>query len=173
MNDITLTISVSAAEAAKAGVDHYGDTPVTLAPSALSGLARELLAYLLRQGKPVTSTAASAVYGCHVLPVPMQPAPETVAQWLEATAAADAAYEAQQKASREARLEQDRKVVRAWLDKDDGAIIGCSNRDNEWVVNTPYDPPVDMQELVAKRKAKAQVLADARNAEAVDRKSVV
>jgi len=166
MNDITLTISVSATEAAKAGVDHFGETVVVIEPSKLSAGARAAYASLC--GKPVKSDSTLR-YGRHVLPLPIPATSESVAEWLEANAVDVATFDAREKASYEAQQEASREGVRKWARKQDEELVRMDMY--QYKVSTPYSFPEDMKEIVDVRHAKAQLLADRLNAEAAANKA--
>ena len=166
MENVTLTMSITAAEAAKAGVDKFGDVTVVVEPSKLSEGARA--AYAALCGKSVKSDSTLR-YGRRMLPLPVPVTAEAVAEWLEANAKDVADFDAREKASYAAKVEADRESVRKWAAKSDREMIGQTNQYHAgYQVNTPYSFPDDMKEFVKERAAKAQVLADQMNAEAAE-----
>lgn len=167
MENVTLTMSITAAEAARAGMDQFGDVTVVVQPSELSEGARVAFASLC--GKPVKSDSALR-YGRHVLPLPLPVTAEAVAEWLEANAKDVADFDASQKASYEARQEADREAVRKWAARPDKELIryGFAHGVSTAEACAPYSFPVDMTQFVKDRQAKAQVLADQINAAAAE-----
>jgi len=167
MKNVTLTMSITSAEAAKAGVDQSGETTVTVEPSKLSEGARAVYAALCE--KTVGSDSALR-YGRLVLSLPVPVTAEAVAQWLEANAQDVASFDAQQKASAEARQEADRETVRKWAAKPDKELLRYMTLGSaRYEAYVPYSYPDDMTQFVKDRQAKAQVLADRLNAEAADK----
>jgi len=166
MKNVTLTMSITSAEAAKAGVDQSGETTVTVEPSKLSEGARAVYAALCE--KTVGSDSALR-YGRLVLSLPVPVTAEAVAQWLEANAQDVASFDAQQKASAEARQEADRETVRKWAAKPDKELLRYMTLGSaRYEAYVPYSYPDDMKQFVKDRQAKAQVLADQLNAEAAE-----
>lgn len=167
MKNVTLTISITAAEAARAGVDQCGDTTVVVEPSKLSEGARLVYAYL--SSKPVESRVGLR-HGRAVLPLPIPATPETVADWLEANAQDIADFDARQKVELAAKVERNRMAVRRWVDQTDEelvrSVLSRGALTYEVFMPSHLTVPEDMKEIVAARTAQGQLLVDRMKAEA-------
>jgi hypothetical protein len=166
MNDITLVISVSAAEAAKAGVDHFGNTTVGVRPSTLTPAAQDVLSKLLKDSRAIISGTVvyDGGYATELPQVPPIPDSESVAQWLEACAGA-VEQKAQQRKQTQAEGEQ-RDILQTleWLKYPDDKIIR-QGINGEWVAYYPYSFAPSLKAEVQARVADAAKEADRLNAE--------
>lgn len=163
MSSINLTITVTAAQAAAAGIDTHGDISVSVQPSALSEGARHVLAALLRRqgGDRYTHNPAT-------LPPPAAPDAENVRAWLESCAAEITARQAASAAAAARELARNIQDVRVWAARPDDEIMECraiGNHPATWSVRSPYDPPAEMADVIRERIAAAGPRLAERNAE--------
>lgn len=170
MENVTLTMRITAAEAAAAGLDQFGDTTVVVRPSELSQGARAALVSLC--GQPVTSSSTmrydpNSALVRRVLPLPLPVTTETVTEWLEANVREMAEEAIRAEAAKVERLEAERKAVREWAAKPDKELVRKGLGD-DYRVHAPYSYPSDMSDFVRERVAKAKVLADHLNAECAE-----
>lgn len=168
MENVTLTLSTTAAEAAKAGVDQYGETTVTVRPSALSPSGQDMLVNLLavRGSLSTGSVVYRAGLQFGVLPVPAVPTTESVEQWVEACAVALAqkinAREQEEIAGEKHLIAK----TQAWCARPLEEIIQRADR---WAPISPYSFAAAMETEVNARLAEAQKVCDAHNAEVTAR----
>ncbi|MDH4451371.1 MAG: hypothetical protein QE265_12405 [Rhodoferax sp.] len=169
MESIVLKISVSAIEAAKAGVNCFGVTTVEVQPSKLSDGGREVLAELLKLANAVTSTSVvyKNGYSHNVPPVPVVPNPEAVLQWLEACAEDLAAKVESRRREKEAEEKKDVDRTTVWLEQADEKMV-VRDRFGVWHVSQPYSFAPSMKAEVQARLTKAQQRADQMNEKFAD-----